>query len=173
MEGLLMVQHADIDHTGITGVGGAGGGLVSFDYNVYTAGDIALTATSPTAMTGPTDLTVSATAGDIVGVSLSALANNTTAASIGFNFATIVSAAPVNYLYSDGGTPQNSGVPGWFIAASAVNSAMGTFMYVVQAGDISGGNVVFRLYYRVSANRTLSASASIPLITQATNFGQP
>lgn len=168
----LETVHATLDHTGLPGVVG-GGGLVAFDYNVYTGGDIALTSTSPAAVSGPTDLTVAAVAGDVVLVGLSAMANNTTASSIGFNFATIVSASPVNYLYSDGGTPQNAGVPGWFIAASAVGSTGGSFPYVVQAGDISGGNVTFRLYYRVSANRTLSASASIPLITQATNIGQP
>lgn len=153
---------------------GGGGGILAFDYNVYVGGDIALSSTSPAAVTGPTDLTVAASTGDVVMLGISAIANNTTGQSIGFDFATIVSASPVNYVSSGNGTPVNIGVMGWFIPATAVIGVVsGSYGYVVQAGDISGGNVVFRLYARVSGNRTLSAQSTIPLWTQATNFGQP
>ena len=37
-----MVQHADIDHTGLPGVGGGTGGIVGYDINRYTGGDITL-----------------------------------------------------------------------------------------------------------------------------------
>jgi hypothetical protein len=45
--------------------------------------------------------------------------------------------------------------------------------YVVQAGDISGGNVVLRLRYRTvsASNKTLYSSANIPLHWSVKNLG--
>lgn len=208
-----MGDHSDIDHTGITGVGGAltvedegtplatgattldfvgagvtasgtgaektitipgGSGIIAYDFNVYTGGDITFSSTTPAAVTGPTDLTVAASTGDVVDLGISAIINNTTAASLGFDFATIVSASPVNYLSSGNGTPITVGVMGWFVPINQSHPVTGSYKYVVQAGDISGGNVVFRLYARVSSgSRVISASSTTPLWTQATNFGQP
>lgn len=159
---------------GPIGSGGGGSGVLAFDYNVYTGGDITFSSTTPAAVSGPTDLTVAAVTGDIVELAISAIINNTTAVSLGFDFATIVSASPVNYLSSGTGTPITIGVMGWFVPINQSHPVSGGYKYVVQAGDISGGNVVFRLYARVSSgSRVIAAAATTPLWTQATNLGQP
>ncbi len=150
----------------------AAGGLVAYDINTYTAGNITNSGTTPTAVSGPTDLVVAAAAGDLLVVGISALVNNTTNVSIGFDFATIVSAAPVNYLSSATGTPITIGVLQWFCFLSVAAKVGGSYPYVVQAGDLSGGNVTLRLYARVSSgSRVLDATATSPLVTWTANLG--
>lgn len=206
-----MVQHADIDHTGITGVGGAltvedegtplatgattldfvgagvtasgtgaektitipgsSGGLVAYDINIYTGGDITFNNTTLSAVSGPTDLVVAASAGDVLMVGLSARCPNSTAQSMTFDFATIVSASPVNYVSPASGTPVNVPTP-WYIGSADQGSVNGPFPYVVQGGDISGGNVTLRLYARSSGSRVIAAAAAQPLVTWVTNLGQ-
>ena len=152
---------------------GAGGGLVAYDINTYTAGNITNSNSTPTAVSGPTDLVVAASTGDLLNVGLIALVNNTTNVSLGFDFATIVSASPVNYLSSSTGTPITIGVLQWFNYLSVAGKVGGAFPYVVQSGDISGGNVTLRLYSRVSSgSRVVDATASSPLITWVQNLGQ-
>jgi hypothetical protein len=165
-----VVQHADIDHTGLTGIG-AGGAIVGYDINRYTGGDITLNNTTLSAVAGLTDLVVPASAGDLVTLGLAARPNATTANSVAFDYATIVSAAPVNYVFPASGTPINIPTT-WYIAASELGGVTGTFPYIVQAGDISGGNVTFRLYFRSSGSRVIEADAASPLVHWAINYGQ-
>lgn len=129
----------------------------------YTAGDISLTSTSVAVLSGPGDCVVAASSGDVLLVGISARTENTTGNSIALDVATIVSASPVNYLSSRTGTPLTTSVPRWFIPASTNGAVGGVTRYVVQSGDISGGNVTLRMYYRVSGNRTLAASSTVPL----------
>lgn len=166
-----MVQHADIDHTGLPGVGGGSGGIVAYDINIYTGGDITLNNTTLSAVSGPTDLVVAASSGDLVFLDVRARPTTTTAASIAFDFATIVSASPVNYVFPASGTPVN--IPtAWYIGSAETSACGGAYPYIVQAGDISGGNVTFRLYFRTSSSRVVEADASAPLVTWAVNLGQ-
>jgi hypothetical protein len=214
-----MVQHSDIDHTGITGAGGiaatlldakgdiiaasaadtaakltvgangtvltaasgettglqwaspAAGGLVAYDINRYTGGDITLNNTTLTAVAGLTDLVVAASSGDVCDLGLVVRATTTTAQSITFDFATIVSAAPVNYVFAASGTPVNIPTT-WYIGSAELSGAHGVFPYVVQSGDISGGNVTFRLYFRSSGSRVVEADATAPLVHWVINHGQ-
>lgn len=163
------MKHEDIDHTGLTGVGGGAAG--GYDIRKYTGGDIALTATTLSAVPGLTDLVVAAVAGDLLMVGLAVRAVTTTAQSIAFDFASIVSAAPVNYVFAASGTPVNIPIP-WYIGPGEQSAANGGYLYVVQAGDLSGGNITLRLYARVSGNRTLEADAAAPLVTWVKNLRQ-
>lgn len=216
------MDHADIDHTGLTGVGGSvatdsiwdaagdlavgsgantaakltkgsdgdvltvtsgtvgwaaagtGGNPLSFVEVRYTTGDITLgSGTTPVAVSGPGDLVIAAATGDLLMCGLSARSTDTDADSLGMDMATIVSAAAVNYVSSRSGTPTTTGVAGWYFGSGRVTSVMGEAPYLVQAGDISGGNVTLRLYYRVSGvGKVLSASSSGVLHFWVRNLGQ-
>lgn len=153
-------------------VSGGGGGVGPYDINEYTGGDIALTSTSPAAVSGPTDLVVAASTGDLLFVGIGIIPVTNTAQSIGFDFASMVSGSPVNYLSSRTGTPVTIGCPQWFIGSAITSAAGGVVPYVVQAGDISSGNVTLRLYARVSGNRSINADAAGPLVTWVKNMLQ-
>lgn len=140
------------------------------------SGDVTITATTnvyASNVTGLSDLTVAAASGDTIMVGLSARCANTTAAAMKFDVCTVVSAAAVNFLSNATGTGATNGVSAWLIASGESNVASGTIPYVVQSGDISGGNVTLRLTCFVSANRVLSATtATNPLMWFAYNMGQ-
>jgi hypothetical protein len=125
------------------------------------------------AVSGPGDLVIAAVTGDLLMVGLSARSTDTDADSLSFDFASIVSAAPVNYISSLNGTPATTGVPGWYLGASRVEACHGEHPYVAQAGDLSGGNITLRLYYRVSGTgKVLGASSGIPLEFWVRNLHQ-
>jgi len=145
------------------------GSIGAFDTKRYTGGDIALTSTSQAAVSGPTDLVVAAATGDILLVGLAVSPVTNTAASIAFEFATMVAGSPVNYIGARSGTPINIPVQMWLIGSAETSGCGGMYPYTVQAGDISGGNVTLRLYARVSANRSINADASNPLDTWVKN----
>jgi hypothetical protein len=136
-----------------------------YDIERYTTGDIALTSTSMVAVSGPGDLVVAAATGDLLLIWLSCRATAVDADSIGLDMATMVSGSPVTFLSSLNGTALTTGVTGWYITgdAAAAPHGGGPHFYVVQSGDLSGGNVTLRLYARVSGNRTLGGSSTIPL----------
>jgi hypothetical protein len=115
------------------------------------------------------DLTVAAIAGDVLSMNPLVLAS-TDNVSVLFDVGTIVSAAVVNRV--SGGTTY--GVSGWYLATGQNDSGGGPIQYVVQAGDISGGNVVLRLLYKTvgAANRTLYATSDFPLHFSVVNLGQ-
>ena len=155
----------------LTATGGSGG-LVHSAATRVTSGDITLNNTTLSAVTGPIDVTsVGVTAGDIIMVGMTSRPGNTTAQSVAFDFATIVSASPVNYVSVASGTPNNIPVP-WFCGSGEQSSVSGSVPYVAQSGDISGGDIVFRLYFRTSGSRVWGASTTHPLLIWATNLGQ-
>lgn len=141
-----------------------------YDINIYTGGDITFNNTTLSAVSGPTDLVIAAETGDVLMVACSIRCPNSTAQSITFEFATIVSAAPVNYVFAASGTPINVPTP-WYIGSAEQSAANGAYPYIVQAGDISGGNVTLRLYARSSGSRVIAAAAAQPLSTWVYNMG--
>lgn len=165
--------HDALDHTGLTGVGG-GGGIVSSANQRYTAGNITVPQPNMAALTGPSDLTLSASSGDILLIGLSARNSDSDADSYGLDMATIVSASPVNYLSSHTGTPITTGVAAWFGGTGANGRSGGAVYYVVQSGDISGGNVTLRHYGRASgAGKSINADGSAGVFESfAINLGQ-
>ncbi len=107
-----------------------------------------------------TDLTIAAATSDKLQISLTSRFG-AEAVNAFLDVATIVSAAPVNYVSGGAGDSDDFGVGGW-LGLSGVGQAFGgTVFYTVQSGDISGGNVVLRLRYRTSAasNKTLNGGA--------------
>jgi hypothetical protein len=110
--------------------------------------------------TGGFDLTVAAATSDVLLVTGYLLCNNATAESVFIDVATWVSGAAVNWLGQSAGSNANNGLAEIFSAiATGVTPAV---QYVVQAGDISGGNVTLRPFYLTSAaaNRTMTRSVA-------------
>lgn len=174
-----MGDHSDIDHTGLTGVGGGGSGqgLVDFAHARRTSGDVTLT-TNNTWMDVDTgiDLTVAASTGDVLEVGFSGYCGGSEAVTLYMDAHTIVSATPTNSIANGAAvSDSNDGVSAWRFPASTIHNSGGTVMYSVQAGDISGGNVTLRLRGKPASttDRVLSASTARPLAWHVKNLGQP
>lgn len=160
-----------------TAGGGSGQGLIDFDEAKYTGGDITADADGVWEdLQNALDLTLTAATGDVVEVSISCTAPNTTAVSVNLTAVSIVSASPVND-FATNTTPSDAtdGVSGWRLGSSTVSNASGSILYPLQAGDISGGTVTIRFRDRPSSstNRVVSATAAQPIHTWAKNLGQP
>lgn len=166
----------EIDVTGLVGAGGGGGGGPVYDIERRTAGDLSVTSTSAgTAIPTLGTLIVPAASGDLLHIGLDAnlSADNDP---VRMDVASIVSAAVVNYVSSLTGTPATVGISGWGGAASAsIDYRIGHVIpYVVQAGDVSGGNIELSLRSWLAAGtaRAIQASTGSPLVFWVQNFGQ-
>lgn len=162
----------DAIHSGSSHATATANAIGAYDIERYTAGDLTLNNTSMTAFSGPGDLVVAAASGDLLLLGISARTTNTTNASIGLDFGTIVSAAVVNFVSSLTGTALTTGVPAFFLQAGADGVHSGSHVYVVQSGDISGGNVTLRPHFRTSSSRVLAASSTVPLVFWVKNLKQ-
>jgi len=172
-----MVQHADIDHTGLTGVGSGSGNPLVYDIEHESAGDITVNDTAAGSFSDVNatvgDVVVAAVTGDLLMIGLST-GSGSSGNSMRIDVASIVSAAAVNFLSSRTGTPATLGVTAWFCHGSAAINISGEVPYIVQAGDLSGGNVTLRLCAWVSGStRALQASSNSPLIFWVRNLGTP
>lgn len=149
--------------------------IKDMDSIIRSAGDLTLNNAAWTDVPSLGDLTVTATTGDIILVNPVGLWGSENVLT-SLDCATIVSAAPVNYVSTRSGTPAALGVGSWFgdNNTAGVNMVIGgPVQYPVQAGDVSGGTVTLRLRYdqASAANRTLFAStANVPLMLQATVY---
>lgn len=156
-----------------TGGGGTGQGLVDYGFAQRTAGNITTNNTSWTDVTGPLEVTVSASTADRLECCISGGAYGTEAVTLNLTMMSIVSASPVNDI-ATGTSPSNTtlGVGAWRAASGAPTAFGGGMIYAVQAGDISGGSVTLRLRYRSSSatNRVLTASDP-PLFIYVKNLG--
>lgn len=144
------------------------GGDIALANNPATFVEVAAASGGPG--TGGLDVTIAAVAGDVLDVTGTLLFNNTTAVNAIFDLATIVAAAAVNWLgQSAGGANVGLG----FMNTSAAGGVALAVQYVVQAGDLTGGNVVLRLHYRANGARTLARSvANGPLLLGVVNLKQ-
>ena len=135
-----------------------------------TAGSYTLNSTTWANVDTGLDYVVPAQVGDVLLVQVSGLWGGE-AVNGYLDAATIVGGSPVNHVGGTGGATER-GVAGWEGEASAVTPIGGGIQYVVQAGDISGGNVTLRLRYRTSAaaNRTLFGTGDIPLVWSVVNL---
>jgi hypothetical protein len=154
---------------------GGGGGLVSHGQTLVSA-DVSASSATWATMTNY-EVTIAAAAGDVVDLHLSTYPNAFTAnAQLAMDIGTVVSGSVVNRV--SGGTGNSDlGCLEAFTVQGSGAALLGRGpcrRYVVQAGDVSGGNVTFRgLYRMVVASCTLSASANIRSLIQATNLGAP
>lgn len=153
-----------------SGGGGASTPLPS-DAVVYTAGDITLSNTTWAAIAGPDDLVVEAAAGDVLAISMSCLWGNQTATAY-VDMYTMVSGSPVNKVSGGDASTSDYGIAAWSAGQpSELVNAGGTFFYIVQAGDVSGGQVTLRLYgIRFTNNRTLYANTGHKLSMHVVNL---
>lgn len=152
-----------------------GGASPVYDIERYTGGDITVSSSSAGAdLSGVSDVVVAAVAGDLlmIGVSFRMETSNSTSVRIDVKF---ITGATENYLSSETTTPAGQGVSGWFVVASSVNATKhGEQPYVVQAADISGGNVTcsLRAWLSGSGNWVMAADSDAPLKFWVRNLGQ-
>jgi hypothetical protein len=123
-----------------------------------------------------TDLTIPAIVGDVIAINIEALID-ATATNLIIDAATRVAGADVNYFSTGTNLKLFPGArPHWYMASAPSNfytSPRGEVRYVVQAGDVSGGNVTIRCYAAGEGSaRTVFANASFPLRIWLTNYGQ-
>jgi len=152
----------------------ASGSALTYVEANLTTGDIALgVAGAWTAVDATTDLVVPAAAGDRLLINFDMLCNGGFAGvGTGLDVATIVAGAPVNYVSSRGAAPATNGLPGLYTDPTFLVSG-GSLDYIVQAGDISGGNVTLQFQYNnTAAGRIIYASANYPFRWRAVNIGQ-
>lgn len=133
-----------------------------------TSGYIAVNSASFADIDNTLDLTLPAAVGDEIGVAV--LGKWGAEAFTGKLDAVVrVSGADVRYISSSTITP--AGIPPWEGAPGVVAPISGEWLYTVQSGDLSGGNITFRFRGQAASARTLEASTTTPLRVQATNFG--
>lgn len=111
--------------------------------------NITLSSTSYTAVDTGMDLTLAASAGDVLQALHIYRVANTTAAYLLFDAATWVSGAAVNYF---GTGPSANGVSAWIALSGEDTARASGVFYTVQSGDIVSGNVTVRLLYRLINN---------------------
>lgn len=160
--------------------GGGGGGLSAIANTVLkvTSGDKTLLSTSYAAVDsgGAFDITIAAAAGDILEIGLAAILgsdNQATSNNVNFTARTRVSSADANTI--SGAT---ASVTAWFgsdVPSGRVVTVAGTTYYTVVSGDISGGNVTLRLYYRTDVGtagygRTMFANSTNPSVLSVKNL---
>ena len=144
-----------------------------FDRSTYSAGNLTLNSTAWANLSGPADLTLAASSGDVIEASISLLWGNEAVTGY-LDVVTVVSGSPVNAL-STGAAPAagDLGVLCWYGTASILIPAGGSIFYTLAAGDISGGNVTLRLRYRTltAANKTVYGGATTVQQFAARNHG--
>jgi hypothetical protein len=145
----------------------------TYDVETYTAGDITITSTTVGVdlPAGPPDLVVPASAGDVLMIGLSARRNDADVDSLRMDVKCITGATE-NYVSSLTTTAATTGISGWFMNAGTAN-ASGEILYIVQAADISSGNVTLSLRGWGSGTGTvLAAQTAAPLKFWVRNLGQ-
>jgi hypothetical protein len=144
--------------------------LRDFDRVGLTSGGITVSSTTWVNLSTSLDLTLTAATGDICEVTISAMAESTSANYCFIDCATWVSGAGVNWFGSgEPTTGTGNGVPGWHLPNVAEYEAIsGSVAMALVSGDISGGTVTLRLRTRVaSGSRVIRAESTTPLIVYA------
>ena len=146
------------------------GGGVTTGRGKRTAGDQAVTNTAGvwTAVDTTTDITLSAAAGDEIEIDINLLTSGTS--NLDLDVVTVVGGNPLHFVSSDGGAAAAAnGLTGLYFDGTFRKST--GFDYVVQAGDLTNGQITLRLVYRCGVNAgTIYGSANYPLIWHAVNF---
>lgn len=155
-----------------------------FDRRIRTAGSIVINNVNWTSFgsiwdSGAESLSIAASAGEVIMVGAAGHWDASGVYSM-LDVVSMVSGSPVNWIsrtstFGSGSGTGSLGVSGWAGQnnVAAENPFIGELPYVVQAGDISGGAVELRLYYRtfIATNKTLLAEARRPLHFWARNIG--
>jgi len=120
---------------------------------------------------GELDLTLSATAGDVISFTIDVYAGSETP-TIFADFATIVSGTNQSF-FGAGVTSPAGGLSSMVFPGSIEVFKGATAFKTLVSGDISSGNVTVRPVYRTSTatNRTIVATTNQPLIVYMRNLG--
>lgn len=140
-----------------------------------TSGNLALSATSWTAIDTGLDLTVPAFAGDMIEAQFTGFLNNEGAEFYG-DYATLVAGSLVTSFAIGAAVVAGSGGAASMRGVGTLYVAVGAAMVIrAGAGDISGGLVTVRFIYRVgSGTRTMfasSATTNVPVSAKLKNHG--
>lgn len=140
--------------------------------NSTAAGGAELAAATNGPGAGGFDLVLAADAGDTIEAGFAGLCGNQ-AVELTLDFATIVSAAVVNYLAANGATWKTNGP--FYMAPSTLPVLTGSVFYTVQAGDLASGLVTLRPYYRTvtASARTIYTGSNSAFQAWARNIGPP
>jgi hypothetical protein len=137
--------------------------------STVTTGNVTLaTAGAWTAVAGGPTIAIPAVAGDYVEFEIVSYLG-----SFGVNFADLavmVGGAPVRYMSSGTATPASEGAPA-FYGDNSFDRASPLFEFVVEVGDLSGGNVTVGFMTIGSGGGTIYASADYPFKWRAMNHG--
>jgi hypothetical protein len=138
---------------------------IPIDSNTKTDGSVTVTATSWANVDNALDLTIPAENGDWVGVHVNGLWQAASGIA-GRLDAMVVNSS--NYV-----SGAAFGVRSWTSAVNEIDGIGGEILYQVVSGDISGGNVQFRLRAHISAagSKVLSANTNSPLQFACKNYG--
>lgn len=112
-------------------------------------------------------LSIPAVVGDYIDVTMQAL-KNPPAAKI--DVAVLAGGVPVRYMTSGGATPGFDGDAGWQYGGDFLGRPS-PHGFVVQAGDLTAGNVVLCLAVNAAGVGTIDAQAVYPFYWRAMNFG--
>lgn len=148
-------------------------GRVAMAYR--TSGNLALSATTWTAIDTGLDLTVPAYPGDIIEAQFSGFLNNEGADFFG-DYATLVAGSLVTSFATGGAVVAGSGGAASMRGVGTLYVSLGAALMIrAAAGDISGGLCTVRFIYRVgSGTRTMfasSASSNVPVSAKLKNHG--
>lgn len=149
--------------------------LKAYGRQVRTAGNLSINSGGSWAnLPSLSTIVMTAATGDLIEVGMNGLWD-TQNVEVGLDVVTWVGGAPVNYLSGGGGGASDQGVAGWRSAyvTSNIQPFGGSVIYVLQAGDISAGQVTLQVRYRsfTSTLKTLYATTALPLHFWAKNFG--
>lgn len=161
------------DHTHGTPAAPAAARTVTFARARVTSGDITLPDTSAAwalLSTGSIpELTVAATVGDVVEISLHCLTSATS--NNYFDVVNVSGGGPtiVRYMATATSTPALEGNPAYYPSLAPITAVQS---FTTVSGDIDGGNVRFRIATLSAGARTLFASTNYPFYWQAKVYPQ-
>ena len=130
------------------------------------------TSTTPVDFDTATDITLPATTGDVIELSISMLMQHAYASYQATDVATVVSGSPVNYVSGTAFASSGQGVSAWRLETEETTSVSGSVRYTLVSGDISSGTVLLRLRIKVSGNTGIwLCGADYPAMFMARNLG--
>lgn len=147
----------------------------SITKKVKTSGHFAIAAQNPTAWVDVDnttfDTTIAAEVGDLIGVHVDTEWTDTNAI---YGCLDAMFTASSRYFSGGTGATLDYGFGSWMGIPSRKDPIGGEAQLVVEAGDISGGNVTVRMRGRsdhTSTTRTLAANSFVPMRVRVTNYG--
>lgn len=149
-----------------------GGSSMVVKRGVVTSGDVSPAADGAwTFWSAAPQITLAAAVGDYISVEACDFMLDPTNSGTFFDWAVIVSSAPVRCMSTQTSTPAIEGSPAFYIQPSTYRGFGPVFEFVAASGDISGGNITVGWVHKGTATGTLFASTNYPYRWRAINYG--